>query len=184
MIHTGGSIAEFFDLQDSFLNSSEEETAIAILENEEVLYWKEDQCDTHYLDEHNITYFKFNLKCGCTVAAKGNLMIVAKRHHVGGKSISLIFAEELCEYLKKKGINSVACDNNDVMVDGYKTASAMKSEIGNWDVVCFQISINQDIETIEKVCKKPMIKIPKGLGEYGITTEEMLQFCIDYWSKH
>jgi hypothetical protein len=29
-----------------------------------------------------------------------------------------------------------------------------------------------------------MIKVPKALSEYGITTEEMVKFCEDYWTKN
>ena len=184
MIYNFTTIADYLKIEKSFIDSLESETAIAALENEEVIYQSEDVCNIDYLKEHHITHFKFNFQCRCIVAAKGNVMLVIKRPHKGGESLVQIFSKAFCEYLNGRGLDSAVCDNNDIMVDGYKTASAVQSEIKNWDFICFQISINQDIETIKNVCKKPMIKIPRGLGEYGITTEEILQFCTDYWSKH
>ena len=184
MMHNMTTIADYLETAQQFINSSESETAIAALENEEVIYQDEEMCNVQYLEENNITHFKFNFPCRCIVAAKGNVMLVIKRPHEGGKSLVDKFSEVLCEYLKNRGIAPIECDKNDIMVDGYKTASAVQTQINNWDFVCYQISINQDLETIKNVCKKPMIKVPKGLGEYGITTEEMLKFCTDYWNQH
>ena len=48
----------------------------------------------------------------------------------------------------------------------------------------YQISINQDLDVIKHACTKPMEKIPKALSEYGITTEEMVKFCEDYWAEY
>lgn len=47
----------------------------------------------------------------------------------------------------------------------------------------YQISINQDIEAIKHICKKEMIKIPKALSDFGITAEEIVNFCEDYWDN-
>ena len=33
---------------------------------------------------------------------------------------------------------------------------------------------------IKAICKKPMKKVPKGLSEYGITTEEVEQMFLDF----
>ena len=44
--------------------------------------------------------------------------------------------------------------------------------------------VNVDLEAIKNACKKPMVKVPKALSEYGITTEEMVKFCEDYWKNN
>ena len=76
------------------------------------------------------------------------------------------------------------CDNNDVLIDGYKVASGCDTNVDGWAYMGYQISINQDIETIKHACNKPMVKVPKGLGEYGITTKEMVEFCKKYWNNN
>lgn len=40
--------------------------------------------------------------------------------------------------------------------------------------------MNVDLEDIKKICKKPMKKVPKGLSEYGITTEEVEQMFLEF----
>jgi hypothetical protein len=79
-------------------------------------------------------------------------------------------------------MDSVRQDNNDILVDGFKVASGAEVSLPNgFRYVAYQISINQDLETIKHACLKPMVKVPKALSEYGITTEEMVDFCKNYW---
>ena len=81
---------------------------------------------------------------------------------------------KFADYLKQKGLNSVRCDNNDVLVDNFKVASGAEAILPTGLLyICYQISINQDLEVIKYACTKPMIKVPKALSEYGITTEEI-----------
>ena len=101
----------------------------------------------------------------------------------GGEALSDRFSKELCKYLAQKGLPSVRQDNNDILVDGFKVASGGEITINNWNYMGYQISVNQDIEAIENICTKPMIKIPKALSDYGITTDEIVEFCKEYWEK-
>lgn len=52
---------------------------------------------------------------------------------------------------------------------------------GRIDYTAGFIGINTNLEHIKAICRKPMQKVPKGLSEYGITTEEVeemfLNFC-------
>ena len=47
----------------------------------------------------------------------------------------------------------------------------------------FQISINQDIKAIENICYKHSVKKPKALSDFGVTTEEIVEFCENYFSN-
>lgn len=177
---------EFHNTMEDFLNSNEEETKLTVLDRTEAFYSEEGTCDTKWCDEHNIPYSKNRMFCGigCIVAVKGNVVIDIKRRLEGGECLSDRFAKALCEYLKNKGLDSVRCDNNDVLVDDYKVASGAETVLPNGlNYMGFQISISQDLEAIRKICKKPMLKVPKALSEYGITTEEIVKLCEDYWTK-
>ena len=174
--------------REDFLKSDKEETKITIMENTEAMYGDDGTCDTKYCDEHNIPYYQNKLLTGtgCIIAVKGNLLLDIKRKlKDDGKAFSDKFSNALCEYLKNKGLNSVRCDNNDVLIDNFKVASAAEVTLPTGlQYLCYQISINQDIETIKHACTKPMFKVPKALSEYGITTEEMITFCENYWTKN
>ena len=45
------------------------------------------------------------------------------------------------------------------------------------------IGINTNLDHIKAICRKPMKKVPKGLSEYGITTEEVEQWFLDFCEK-
>lgn len=178
---------EFVKNEKVFLDSKKEETVIAVLEKTEVVWGAENSCNLEWCKENNIpTIHHDKLKGGgCIVGVKGNIFVDAKRHiGADNKCIGDKFSVALCEYLKGKGLESVRTDNNDVLVDGYKVASGAETTYEGWQYMGYQISINQDIDIIRHACNKEMVKVPKGLGEYGITTEEMVEFCKDYWSKN
>lgn len=176
---------DYINIEQETIRSRNNESSMAIPTKTEVIYSSRDSCNVGWCKLHNILHVQQkNITCGCIVMASGSIMLAIKRKISGGEFLSDKFSKALCEYLKRKGLNSVRCDNNDIMVDNYKVASGAEGKIGMWNYMGYQISINQDIETIKNVCFKPMIKIPKGLGEYGITTDDIVSFCDNYWDKN
>lgn len=83
-------------------------------------------------------------------------------------------------WLKAKGLNADFV-SNDIVVDGYKVCGMCITRYGRIDYTGGIISLNTNLDHIKAICKKPMQKVPKGLSEYGITTEEVeemfLAFC-------
>lgn len=175
---------EFVNNEEEFLSSNTAQAVIIVLDNIEVCYGKDDSCNTEYCDEHNINYVhQSKLQGGgCIVGIKDNIFIDAK-DKAEGYCLSDRFSEALCQFLKSKGLDSVRCDNNDVLVDGYKVASGCETSINEWQYMGYQISMNQNIELIQNICNKEMSKIPKGLSEFNILKEDILQFCTNYWQK-
>ena len=93
------------------------------------------------------------------------------------------FCNHLTDWLKAKGLNAVYT-GNDIILDGYKISGNGVIRHSGMDYSVIHIGINTNLENIKKICTKPMEKIPKGLSEYGITTEEVeemfLEFCEHY----
>ena len=176
----------FNEHEEDFVSSSKNETAIAIIENTEVIYNNNSGCNTEYCDEHNIKYYMGKINSiGTGVVTKGSIVLTVKRKmENGGESLSDSFSKALSEYFVKKGLPSVRQDNNDILVEDGKVASGGEIIINGFNYMGYQISINQDVEAIKNICTKPMVKIPKALSEYNITTEEIKDFCVDYWSKN
>lgn len=83
--------------------------------------------------------------------------------------------EQLAAYLQSRGLNAAVVDN-DVLVDGFKVAGFMSKWV-NREIQYFgcHISIHVDLDVIQRICRKPMVKIPKGLGDYGVTREMVLE---------
>lgn len=93
------------------------------------------------------------------------------------------FAFYLIEKLKENGLN--ACfDGNDVLVDGYKVCGFASSIHFSEQFSVIHVGINTNLDDIKAICTKPMVKVPKGLGEYGITAEEIEKWFLDYCEEH
>lgn len=90
------------------------------------------------------------------------------------------FADHFLDWLNAKGLNAV-CEDNDILVDGYKVCGLCITRYGRIDFSSAILAINTNLDHIKTICRKPMKKVPKGLSEYGITTEEVeamfLAFC-------
>lgn len=92
------------------------------------------------------------------------------------------FVDFFVEWLKAKGLNAVYKDN-DILIDDYKVCGTCITRYGRIDYTGIHIGINTNLESIKKICKKPMVKIPKGLSEYGITTEEVEEMFLNFCEK-
>ena len=66
----------------------------------------------------------------------------------------------------------------DFIVDGkYKVASCSSINAGdNFIYTGFHFSVNVNLEHIKNICQKPMVKIPKGLSDYGVTSNQIVEF--------
>lgn len=175
---------EFVNNEFDFLYSNEEEVNIVVLEQTECIYGMNDSCNTDWCDKNNVKYVHQEKlhKGGCIVGVAGNIFIDAKIEYNKDKSLTDDFAKALSNYFREKGLDSVKCDNNDVMIDCYKVASGCETYLGPYTYMGYQISIYQDLETIKHACNKPMLKIPRGLIDYGITTSDIEEFCYSYWN--
>ena len=152
----------------------------------EVAYggWEED-ADLDYCAEHNIPVYNQNRNGGTIVCCPGNIglgiIYTTKEYR---EFIFIKMLREFGDWLKNKGL-SVEFVHNDILIDGYKVASGCGYNIPpefKRTYEGIQISINQDLEAIQNICTKPMVKIPKGLSEWGITTEEVYAW-VDTWFK-
>lgn len=89
------------------------------------------------------------------------------------------FVAYFLDWLKGKGLNATY-ESNDILVDGYKVCGLCVTRYGRIDYTAGFIGINTNLDHIKAICKKPMTKIPKGLSDYGITTEEVEKMFLDF----
>lgn len=89
------------------------------------------------------------------------------------------FADFFTDWLKARGLNAEK-EKNDILVDGYKVCGLCITRYGRIDFSSAILSIHINLDHIKAICKKPMVKVPKGLSEYGITTEEVEQMFLDF----
>ena len=92
------------------------------------------------------------------------------------------FSAHFLGWLKAKGLNAEFV-SNDIVVDGYKVCGMCITRYGRIDYTGGIISMNVNLDHIKAICRKPMKKVPKGLSEYGITTEEVEQMFLEFCEK-
>lgn len=132
-----------------------------------------DSTNKEFVESNNLKTASMGNSGGCIVAFPDNLEMGYFTKDVNSTFLERL-AQEVVDYLKGKGLNA-NLDNNDVLVDGtYKVFSTSKATYDKAILFgAIHISINCDADLVRKICTKEMKKIPKGLSDYGITTEEM-----------
>ena len=139
---------------------------------------KEKQVDKETCESLGYTIYEAFYNGGTILNNKGDLIFA----HFGEPENGWIygFVDYFVEWLKAKGLNAEFV-GNDVLVDDHKVCGTCITRYGRIDFTCCFLCVNVDLDAIKAICKKPMKKVPKGLSEYGITTEEVeemfLEFC-------
>lgn len=94
-----------------------------------------------------------------------------------GRDIRDNIINKIIVLLKEKGYNA-SIVNNDILINNKKIVDFGSRMFGDILYIAIHISINIDINLIKKICTKPMDKIPDGLVNYGINTEDILNNVI------
>lgn len=132
-----------------------------------------DDCNMEYVNNNNIMYQEINRQGGTIVGFAGDVeciyFIPINRYITRPIEIDSLIA-----LILDKGYTPTI-DGNDVLINGYKVASWSCKRIKENVLVAIVTSVNVDLETIQNICTKPMVKVPKGLSEFGITTQEIKQ---------
>lgn len=162
-------------------------TVVCPLEELSVNYGNNNDINKKYCDSHSILYRYENRSGGCMVLFPGNIIIHDVRPAITF-TLQYQFLEDFANWLKSLNIDNVEATGNDVLINDKKVIGAVsESLLGPYLGLMFcgiSISINSDIELIDNICTKEMVKIPGALSDYGITTEEVMQWTLDWFDKH
>lgn len=177
---------DFLDHIDEFRSDHHEHLRFAILQQDEVTYGSEDECDIQYCTDHNIPCYNRKGPGGTIVHAKGSLALnYIYSHNRFPEFLSTDFIRDLCIYFQKKNFNAWI-DGNDLLIEGLKVASCAEHNLPpdwRWCNIVILVSTTQNFDLIKKICLKPMVKIPGALNDLGISTEEMIKF-ITIWFRN
>jgi hypothetical protein len=128
--------------------------------------------ETAFCKENGIQIIDVKNEGGVIVSGANSLAIGYLSKKIGNTA-NQDFAMVLIEWLSKKGLN-VSTQGNDILIDGkYKVASYSSRRFGDIIFSAFHISFNVNLQLIERLCKKPMNKIPKGLDEFNISYRDI-----------
>lgn len=127
--------------------------------------------DEEYCIQNNIPIFKVQRSGGAIVSSINDFDFVIVNNTTNTKEKPELF-NKLTTLLVKHNIY-VSYENNDLLADGYKVASWAYRKVPGGIYTAIHISMSVDLEKIQRICSKEMVKIPKGLNEFGITNEEV-----------
>lgn len=157
----------------------------AVQTEDEVSYGKQQDVNFEYCQQHNIPMYDLKRDGGCIVHGKDNIAWAEIKPNSAKDFYytNLDFLSHFTDFLKEKGLNAIQ-EDNDILIDGYKVASGCNINLPpdyKRTFSAVQISWKCDIDLIRNICLKPMVKIPKGLDEYNITQEDIIDFIQDYF---
>ena len=174
-----------YELQDGLKTQSK--CVIVEYTENQVNYGFDDQPNFQYCEQNNIECVNIGRRGGTFVVNKGDIGFGYITKGLNNTMGELLY-NEFAKYLKAKGLN-VEQVSNDILVDRYKVFGWASNYYKDFDAIYitahFTLSVN--IELINNICAKPMNKVPKGLGEYGITANEVKEFInafVDNFDKN
>ena len=151
-----------------------------------VQYGNDKDINIDYCKKEGIHYRYENRGGGCLVLFPGNVIFLDITP-VQSPYRYMEFSREFILFLESKGIKAYM-EGNDIMVDNKKIMGAISQALPEpyeeWVYFGGAISINADANLINKICSKPMVKIPGALSDYGITTEELMKFIVGWFHRH
>lgn len=148
-----------------------------VIESPVTIVYSKKQVDESVCNELGYEVYEAFNNGGTILANQGDIVI----GHMGNNANDWLneFVEYFVVWLKDKGLNAEYI-KNDVLVDGYKICGMCVTRYGLIDYTGGIISMNINLDHIKQICKKPMEKVPKGLSEYGITTEEVEKMFVAF----
>lgn len=158
--------------------------AIIQHENNSVNYGVDEKPNFECCKEKNITCYDVHRRGGAIYTQAGDVAVAYITTFID-TPFGERFTNDLVEYLVNKGLNAERVDN-DILVDNYKVYGWGSNYIAEYNcvLVAIQISLSVDLDTIKEVCIKPMVKEPRGLNEWGITREDIMQFIYQFNEKY
>lgn len=148
-----------------------------VIEEPIAIVYNKKQVDEVTCAEHGYAVYESFNNGGTILASVGDIMFSHVAELDNGWLAS--FAEHFVDWLKGKGLNAEYV-KNDILVDGYKVCGLCITRYGRIDFSSGIISLTVNLDHIKAICKKPMEKVPKGLSEYGITSEEVEKMFVAF----
>lgn len=152
--------------------------AYVVVDSPVAIVHRESQVDTDLCRDLGYEVVESYNNAGTIISNAGDVLIGHFHHPENGWYDR--FVAYFIDWLRAKGLNAEYV-SNDILVDGFKVCGMCVTRYGRIDYTGGIISMNVNLDHIRALCKKPMVKVPRGLYDYGITTEEVeemfLRFC-------
>lgn len=163
---------EYINNLADYLTSKEEITVLVYGDKTYVLNGRDNTLNKEYCLENDIDILETKHIGGTIINFKEDICVGNFQNDFNDFGDK--FSEAIFKFLESKNLN-VSKNGNDILIDNeYKVCSYSSVNMNGKLYTAFHISIGMDLGLIKEICVKEMKKIPKGLSDYGITTEEMV----------
>lgn len=125
-----------------------------------------------FCEQNNISILELGHNGGiiATTPKDFNLVIIMKEH-----GLLKYIQENIQKCFSNLGVETTI-DGNDLLIKGNKISGCAETDLGEYIIYYFQISFDVDINLIQNVCNKHMVKVPKGVNDfYSITREDLIK---------
>lgn len=138
---------------------------------------KDGQIDLDYCKTNKIDIIDMQAPGGAMVGGEYDLGIVVISSQ---RNLYERLLDKLIEEIKKDYPDTIK-DRNDIIVNGYKVCGGGSGQNGEMRLYGYLISFIADINEINNISTKEIIKEPKGLSELGSLTREQLIGRVQLW---
>lgn len=163
----------------NLFNSKKEDIIWCIHEKPLVFKSKLAQLDELWCINNNVEICNsFNF--GGTIISDTNDINAAIMRQDGwsvGQELLALFQQELSNKIPELSI-----DGNDLLYqEKYKLISYASVNTGEGFIyTCWHISFNPNVDLIQNICTKPMLKVPMGLDKFNITHKDIIDIMQKY----
>ena len=144
-----------------------------------ILNGVEPSCNYEYCKKHNLEILNTEHIGGTIVNGKDDICVTfftkVKPTNDDASNLAENLIAKLYEYINKHTSANINYENNDILLEGFKTISWSCAVYDDSLYAAIHIPFNIDLELIKNVCTKEMVKIPKGLEEFGINRNEIMK---------
>lgn len=172
--------ADFKNEVERFISHGKHGIIYGVVENPYVQVHRDTQVDKDICSKFGYGIVELFHNGGTLVLNPGDMVM----GHFGsiGNGWYERFVSYFLEWLKARGLNA-EYTSNDILVDGFKVSAYCVTVYGRIDYTGIFIGISTNLDHVKAICRKPMVKVPKGLSDYGITTEEVERMFLDFCEK-
>lgn len=161
----------------SYIKGGLHRIAYVVVESPVAIVHREYQVDAQLCRDMGYDVVESYNNAGTIVSNAGDVLIGHFSHPENGWNDR--FVNYFLAWLRERGLNAEYV-SNDILVDGFKVCGMCVTRYGRIDYTGGIISMNVNLNHIRALCKKPMVKVPRGLYDYGITTEEVEEMFLDF----
>lgn len=162
---SGSTVQEALAFDMEAIKKQQNTITYGSIAGRQVWYPTEDSYNKEYCIENNIITACMPYAGGviCTTPSDLEAFICAKNPP---SLLSKVILDKLVKWIQSDTTAIVSLNNNDILIDGKKVFGIASFQKNDMVVYVFHVSFNIDLDMINKVCLKPMLKTPTALSEY------------------